>query len=120
MEGININLNGVRDGSVPFMYVAMAEVRGAMADTVGDIQVVENRCGAVYRIGLDASYNANRMEPVVVGGAYDGTSTASRCDTDAIAQPDNIDVLDDGRVLIGEDSSNHINNMMWVYNPKAM
>jgi uncharacterized protein len=120
MEGININYNGVADNSVPFMYVAMAEVRGAMADTAGDIQVQENRCGAVYRLGLDMQYNASRMEPVVVGGAYDATSTADRCDPEGIAQPDNIEVLDDGRVLIGEDSSNHVNNMLWVYNPKAV
>lgn len=120
MEGININYNGAADNSVPFMYVAIAEVRGAMADTTGDIQVQENRCGAVYRLGLDMQYNASRMEPVVVGGAYDATSTADRCDPEGIAQPDNIEILDDGRVLIGEDSSNHVNNMLWVYNPKAV
>ena len=120
MEGININYNGAKDGSVPFMYVAMAEVRGAMADTTGDIQVQENRCGAVYRFGLDASFNVSRMEPMVVGGAYDGTSTTDKCDVNGIAQPDNIEVLDDGRVLIGEDSSNHVNNMLWIYNPKGM
>ncbi|UUA74063.1 PhoX family protein [Cellvibrio sp. QJXJ] len=120
MEGININYDGAKDRSVPFMYVAMAEVRGAMADTTGDIQVTENRCGAVYRFGFDESYNVNRMQPVVVGGAYNGTSTTDKCDVNGIAQPDNIEVLDDGRVLIGEDSSNHVNNMLWVYNPNGI
>ncbi len=120
MEGININYDGVKDRSVPFMYVAMAEVRGAMADTTGDIQVKENRCGAVYRFGLDANYNVDRMQPVIVGGAYNGTSTTDKCDVNGVAQPDNIEVLDDGRVLIGEDTSNHINNMLWIYNPAGV
>ncbi|HCS66560.1 MAG TPA: cell surface protein [Cellvibrio sp.] len=120
MEGININYDGAKDRSVPFMYVAMAEVRGAMADTTGDIQVKENRCGAVYRFGFDMNYNVDRMQPVVVGGAYNGTSTTDKCDVNGIAQPDNIEVLDDGRVLIGEDSSNHVNNMLWIYNPNGM
>lgn len=117
MEGININYEGAKDGSIPFMYVAMAEVRGSMADTDGDIQVSENRCGIVYRFPLEADYNVSRMEPVVIGGAYDGASTTDRCDSNSIAQPDNVLVLDDGSVLIGEDSSNHKNNMMWLYRP---
>lgn len=117
MEGININYEGAKDGRVPFMYVAMAEVRGSMADNVGDIQVSENRCGIVYRFPLEADYNVSRMEPVVIGGAYDGASTTDRCDSNRIAQPDNVLVLDDGSVLIGEDSSNHKNNMMWLYRP---
>lgn len=117
MEGININYDSAKNRTVPFMYVAIAEVRGSMADAVGDIQVNENRCGAVYRLGLDTNFNADRMEPVLVGGAYDGTSTADKCATTGVAQPDNIEVLDDGRVLIGEDSSNHVNNMLWIFNP---
>jgi len=120
MEGININYDGASDGSIPFMYVAMAEVRNAMADTSGDIQVSENRCGIVYRFPLPADFNINRMEPIVVGGAYNGGSTADRCDSNAIAQPDNVAVLDDGRVLIGEDSSNHKNNMMWLFKPAGL
>lgn len=120
MEGININFDGASNGSVPFMYVAMAEVRNGMADTSGDIQVSENRCGIVYRFPLPTDFNVNRMEPAVIGGAYDGTSTADRCDSNAIAQPDNVAVLNDGRVLIGEDSSNHKNNMMWLFKPAGI
>ncbi len=120
MEGININYDGVINGTVPFMYVGIAEAVGAMSDGEGDIQIDGNPCGIVYRLNLDIQYNASRMEPVVFGGAYDGTSTADKCSVDSIAQPDNIEVLDDGRVLIGEDSSNHLNNMMWIYNPKGV
>lgn len=118
MEGININFNGAADRSIPFMYVAMSSVEKAMSDAVGDIQVNANKCGIVYRFGLHADYNVTRMEPVVVGGTYDGAA-ANRCPVETIANPDNIEVLDDGRVLIGEDTSNHVNNMLWVYNPKG-
>jgi len=36
-----------------------------------------------------------------------------------IAEPDNIVVMDDGRVIIGEDTGNrgHENNMIWIFNP---
>ena len=117
MEGININYDGVASGAVPFMYVAMSDVRRGMADTEGDIQLEENRCGIVYRFGLTSTYDAIRMEPVVVGGSYDSTLSVNQCDVDAIANPDNVAVLDDGRVLIGEDTSKHNNNMLWIYNP---
>jgi len=120
MEGININYQGVKNKSIPFMYVAISDARGAMSDTTGDIQITENRCGVVYRFGLDADYNVDRMEPVVIGGTYTGSSTTDKCDVNGIAQPDNIIVMKDGRVLIGEDTSNHVNNMLWVYNPQGL
>lgn len=119
MEGININFHGAASGAVPFMYVAMADVTGAMADAVGDIQVNANRCGVVYRLGLTSTYDVLRMDPVLVGGAYDAMSTGDKCSVEGIAQPDNIVVMDDGRVLIGEDTSNHKNNMLWLFNPMA-
>jgi hypothetical protein len=34
-----------------------------------------------------------------------------------VANPDNVFALDDGRLLIGEDTPHHVNNMIWVYNP---
>jgi secreted PhoX family phosphatase len=36
---------------------------------------------------------------------------------EAIANPDNLVVMNDGRVIIGEDSGFHENNMIWVYDP---
>ena len=119
MEGININYDGAASGAVPFMYVAMSDVKGGMSDTSGDIQIETNRCGIVYRLGLHSNYDVSRMDPVVVGGAYDSSLSENRCSVDNIAQPDNLVVLDDGRVLIGEDTGNHTNNMLWIYNPKG-
>jgi len=122
MEGIDINYNGAADGSIPYMYVAMSAVDKTMGDQEGDLQVEGGKCGVVYRLGLDKDFNAQRMEPVVVGGEYDAENTEGyRCPADAIANPDNLIVLDDGRVIIGEDSgtTTHANNMIWVYNPKG-
>ncbi|MCB1836569.1 MAG: DUF839 domain-containing protein [Alcanivoracaceae bacterium] len=117
MEGININYEGAKSGKIPFMYVAMSDVTGSMSDGTGDIAITANRCGIVYRFPLETDFNVSRMEPAVVGGAYDGGSTTDKCDSNGIAQPDNVLVLDDGSVLIGEDTGNHKNNMMWLYRP---
>lgn len=119
MEGININYNGAESGSVPYMYVAMSDVAKGMSDDAGDIQVEENRCGIVYRFTLQEDFNVNRMEPAVVGGTYNGDLSVNQCDVNGIANPDNVEVLNDGRVLIGEDTGRHNNNMLWVYNPKG-
>lgn len=119
MEGINIHFNGVANNSIPFMYVAMSSIDGSMADTSGDIQLNANKCGAVYRLGVHADYNVTRMDPVVVGGPYDGTLAVNKCSVNGISNPDNLVVLNDGRVIIGEDTSLHENNMIWVYNPKG-
>jgi len=115
MEGVNINYDAVKDGSVPYIYMAMADVKSGMSDSEGDIQIPENRCGIVYRLGLDSSYNVSAMTPVVIGGPYDSTAADNKCATNNIASPDNIAVLSDGRVLIGEDTSKHQNNMIWVW-----
>ena len=122
MEGVVINYDGAASRSIPFMYVAMSAVERTMTDGEGDIQLDESaKCGAVYRFGLHADYDVTRMEPVVVGGAYDsaGDADGNVCDVNGIANPDNLLVLDDGRVLIGEDTSKHVNNALWVYNPEG-
>lgn len=119
MEGIIINYKGAANKTVPFMYAAMSAIERGMSDAEGDIQLEENKCGVVYRFGLEADDNVIRMDPAVVGGPYDSTATANQCAVDNIANPDNLLVLDDGRVLIGEDTSKHENNMIWIYNPKG-
>ena len=122
MEGVVINYDGVASGAVPYMYVAMSSVGKGMVDNEGDIQLDSSAyCGAVYRFGVQTDFNVNRMEPVVVGGAYnsDGDANGNKCDVNGISNPDNLAVMDDGRVLIGEDTSKHVNNALWIYNPKG-
>lgn len=118
MEGVVINYAKAADGSVPYMYMAMSDVKGGMSDALGDINVDETRCGVVYQMQLDTtSWNTTRMVPVVVGGVYDETAAVNQCDIDNISNPDNLLVLDDGRVVIGEDTSKHENNTIWIFNP---
>lgn len=122
MEGVNINHDRVVSqhaaGGDAFMYMAMSSIEKGMSDTAGDIQVSENKCGIVYQMKLDpTTYNVDRMEPVVIGGPYDANATTNQCHIDSISNPDNLVIMDDGRVIIGEDTSKHENNMMWVWNP---
>lgn len=120
MEGVQINQVAAADGSVPFMYMAMSEVSKGMADDKGDIQVAENKCGVVYQMKLDDNFNVQKMTPVVAGGAYDKNNAANACATDSVANPDNIAVLANGDVLIGEDTGNHENNAMWLWKASSM
>lgn len=122
MEGVVINYDGAASDAVPFMYVAMSEVGKGMVDDEGEIQLDSSaKCGAVYRFDLHANFDVNRMEPVIVGGAYNSNSDADgkKCDVEAISNPDNLAVMDDGRVFIGEDTSKHVNNALWMYNPQG-
>lgn len=119
MEGIMINHDRAADGSVPFMYMAMSSIGKGMSDDEGDIQLDKNNCGVVYQLPLEAGYDVSTMIPAVAGFGYNGKAEVNQCDTGGISNPDNLLVLDDGRVLIGEDTGKHENNMLWVWNPAA-
>lgn len=142
MEGVNC-----RAGAEPgdYLYLAMSAVTHTMADDEGDVATPRNKYGAVYRMRLGADYDVDHMEPIVTGGPeanvcggcpYDATpdssDTCANCsynptneDTpnrrlateNTIANPDNVVVLQDGRVVVGEDTSIHDNDMVWVYTP---
>jgi secreted PhoX family phosphatase len=132
MEGININFdlasawwnNGAANGDQAYMYLAMSDVTGGMSDGTGDIKVTANRCGVVYRMKLvkNASglVDITKIVPAVAGGPYDSNASPNRCSVANISNPDNIVILKDGRVLIGEDTGNHENNMIWLFNDPAL
>ena len=109
MEGVAFNSNAPE-----YLYLAMSDVRYDMSDGQGDIDVTQNRCGIVYRMTLDDEWDVNRIEPVISGGPYTSSATYE-CDVNNLAGPDNLAVLDDGRVLIGEDTGKHENNMVWLW-----
>ncbi len=111
MEGVGFNPN-----APDHLYLAMSDVGYDMSDGQGDIDVTQNRCGIVYRMTLDDEWNVNRIEPVISGGPYTSSATYE-CDVNNLAGPDNLAVLDDGRVLIGEDTGKHENNMVWLWEP---
>ena len=119
LEGININFEETQNAIHPFLYLAISNIDKTMADDEGDIQLHENPCGGIYRFKLSSDYDVSRMEPFLIGGPYRDNASTYRCDADNIANPDNLQVLSAGRLLVGEDSStkNHPNNMLWLYSP---
>ncbi|WP_020208545.1 alkaline phosphatase PhoX [Gilvimarinus chinensis] len=107
-----------------YVYFAIADMDNGMVDDEGDIQLTPRvkDCGGVYRMplmtGADA-YDVSRIEPVVMGSTYRSSlDGAERCDVNALSQPDNVIVLEDGRIVIGEDGFQE-NNTLWMYDPSV-
>ncbi|MBU2895076.1 DUF839 domain-containing protein [Colwellia sp. D2M02] len=133
LEGISINhdraLEAVgkeeavagEDVMQAFMYYGIADIDNTMIDGEGDIQLSARvkDCGGVYRSKLEENYDIKRIEPVVMGGTYRSSLTgAERCDVNQLSQPDNVIVMKDGRIIIGEDGFQE-NNTLWMYDPKS-
>ncbi|EWH12061.1 hypothetical protein DS2_00015 [Catenovulum agarivorans DS-2] len=126
-EGITYN---AKDGK---LYLAMSEVSRGMEDgssreTGGynHIRVDANACGVVYELdvmpdsNIGSDYIAKNMRGLVAGVPFayaDGDVYAGNsCDVNSIASPDNVSYLEDSNTLIiGEDTSKHVNNMIWSY-----
>jgi secreted PhoX family phosphatase len=117
IEGVNtIDGEDVREA---YVYLAIADLDNTLIDNEGDIQLSSRvkDCGGVYRAKLEAGYNISRIEPLVMGSTYRSSlSGAARCDVDQLSQPDNVIVMDDGRIIIGEDGFQE-NNTLWLYEP---
>ena len=133
LEGISINhdraLEAVTGTDViadeivteAYLYIGIADLDNTMTDDEGDIRLSARvkDCGGVYRAKLEANYDIARIEPVLMGGTYRSSLTgAERCDVNQLSQPDNVIVMKDGRILIGEDGFQE-NNTLWMYDPKA-
>ena len=114
MEGVAFNENAPES-----LYLAMSRIESAMSDGQGDIDVTQNSCGIVYRMTMGEGWSVNRIDPVISGGPY-SSSAQYKCDVNNLAGPDNLLVLDDGRVLIGEDTYNHESNMVWLWGEKSV
>jgi secreted PhoX family phosphatase len=128
LEGISINhdraieavggVESIADENVTeaFMYIGISDIDNTMIDDEGDIQLSARvkDCGGVYRAKLEENYDLARIEPVVMGGTYRSTLTgAERCDVNQLSQPDNVIVMRDGRIIIGEDGFQE-NNTLWM------
>ncbi len=134
MEGVNINYGrastwwnaGATDGARAYMYLAMSSFDNGMSDEVGDIQLdgTNSKCGLVYRMKLEKNaageVDVKTMVPAIVGGPYYADREVNACNVNNISNPDNLVIMDDGRVLIGEDSGNHENNMVWLFDDPAI
>lgn len=103
-----------------YMYIGIADLDKTMIDDEGDMQL-SNRvkdCGGVYRAKIENDYSLTRIEPVVMGATYRSSlDGAERCDVENLSQPDNVVVMKDGRILIGEDGFQE-NNTLWMYDPR--
>jgi uncharacterized protein len=89
-------------------------------------------CGAVYESTLTggrkdtdgnpiaSDWVAADMNALVTGGRQPKEATTGKfdaCDTERVANPDNIRFSEAMRTLfIGEDSGNHLNNFVWAFN----
>lgn len=135
MEGVTHNPQAKQ------LYIAMSVIEGGMlAGKNGrrpqdhirlEDDPADLNCGGVYRAPLQGGQMDSEGRPVAsewvatsmsgyllgrrkpadqIVGAYD------KCDTERIANPDNIKYSSAMRTLfIGEDSSNHLNNFMWAH-----
>jgi len=133
LEGISINHDRVLEalegtdviaGEVvesAYMYFGIADIDNTLTDDEGDVRLSARvkDCGGVYRAKIDAGYDLSRIDPVVMGGTFRSSlSGAERCDVNQLSQPDNVIVMRDGRIIIGEDGFQE-NNTLWLYDPKA-
>lgn len=98
-------------------YLAMSEVSQGMSDGEGQISIDETLCGIVYTADLAEDYTISELRPLVVGGPYNPDDSDNRCDVNNISNPDGLAIDARGRLWIAEDTGNHENNMLWVYDP---
>lgn len=87
-----------------------------------DISVRLNPCGCVYRMPYDETTGLVTHIQSLVCGNYKGGNAdeANKCDIHTIANPDNIAFMEGhDKLFIGEDTSNHENNVVWVYDMES-
>ena len=132
LEGISIHQDRVEEAvtnadkvadevvTTAYMYLAIADLDNTMIDDKGDIQLSSRvkDCGGVYRAKIESDYSLTRIEPVIMGATYRSSlDGAERCDVNNLSQPDNVVVMKDGRLLLGEDGFQE-NNTLWMYDPR--
>jgi secreted PhoX family phosphatase len=136
MEGVTHNTRDKR------LYIAMSYIEKGMVDKLNEDRAQDDInlegdpkdlvCGAVYEATLgggehdlqgnkiDSLWVASSIQALVTGGKKPFGQTygeLDKCDTDRIANPDNLKYSESMRTLfISEDSGNHLNNFVWAYN----
>ncbi|KAG2425150.1 hypothetical protein HXX76_013904 [Chlamydomonas incerta] len=115
------------------LYTSISDVREGMEDfgnrgansskwdgcTNNDVRLKYNRCGCVYALDLDGTFNAYHMAGLVCGTPTSsglGWVSGNRCHMDRIASPDNVAYMPEhDTLIIGEDTSEHQNDVIWSY-----
>ncbi|KAJ1480395.1 hypothetical protein T484DRAFT_1901167 [Baffinella frigidus] len=86
------------------------------AGTNNDIQITYNTCGCVMQLDLDAAYDATTMSTMVCGKMMPKDAEGNTCELNMIASPDNVAMIPEfNQLIIGEDTSAHQNDVMWIY-----
>ncbi|MCP5265414.1 MAG: DUF839 domain-containing protein [Burkholderiaceae bacterium] len=124
------------------LYTVISYIRRGMIDGKNknrprdDIRLAGDEkdlsCGVVYESVLDSGrkdtngqpiasdWVAGPMRALLHGARQPAGAQAGRydkCDTERVANPDNVRYSEAMRTLfIGEDSGNHLNNFVWAYN----
>ncbi|CAE8673023.1 unnamed protein product [Polarella glacialis] len=86
------------------------------AGTSNDIKVKFNTCGCVMKLSMGTDYSITGMSALICGtmGSYNGGTDT--CDPAGIASPDNVAWIPDfNQLVIGEDTSQHQNDLLWIY-----
>jgi len=73
-----------------------------------------NKCGCVFSLMMDDSYVATNLNALICGNTQYGTSE-DECDPNGISNPDNIAMAAENTLIVGEDTSHHVNNAMWAF-----
>ncbi|EFJ47998.1 alkaline phosphatase, secreted, phosphate-repressible [Volvox carteri f. nagariensis] len=117
---IYTSITDVRQGMEDFKDRGASSSKFDMCGS-NDVRLEYNRCGCVYSLSLDGSFSAYWMEELVCGTpatnpAAPGYVAGNRCLMDRIANPDNVAYSPEHDLLvIGEDTSEHVNDVMWAY-----
>jgi secreted PhoX family phosphatase len=123
------------------LYTVISYIRSGMIDgkngarVQDDIKLAGDEkdlvCGVVYESELKGGQKDTAGNPIasdwiavnmnaLVHGAKqpaDAKNKYDACDTEQVANPDNVRYSEAMRtLLIGEDSGNHVNNFIWAYN----
>jgi len=124
------------------LYTAMSYIEGGMLDGHNEARPRDDIrlsgdpkdliCGAVYQSDLGGGARDSDGKPIrsrwvaastralVTGARKPAAQSAygkyDKCDTDRVANPDNLKYSERlGMLFIGEDSGNHLNNFLWAY-----
>ncbi|KAL4424959.1 hypothetical protein ABPG77_002844 [Micractinium sp. CCAP 211/92] len=120
------------------LYTSMTSIRYGMEDNKkkgaasttydkggnNDVKLPYNPCGCVYKLTLDAANSATTMQGLFCGAVAapcdpeDTTcNPADICDVNSISSPDNLSYMPEfDTLIVGEDTSDHQNDVMWSYN----
>jgi len=108
------------------IFAAVSDLKDGMEDQKengkydaggpNDIKIGYKMCGCVYALDLDESNMAVNMYPFLCGDTENNVDDKNRCNTNSVANPDNVAMMSDFEtLLVAEDTKFHENNFLWAY-----